>query len=200
LFDGVPPTGVAIERVEPTVIGEIGITSGNVVACDPLTIWQPTPFTRQAPTGRFLIDALIAHYEGGDQRIAIATLRFSDTRPVKWEMAVKDGQDLSSLKPDEIFGYGVDSGTGSFMDSEAAAELVRKMEESDDYFEDMIEEMDKTYVHTRSWATIRPNDNYDIAIFSSGCGDGVYASYWGLDSDGNACCLLTDFGLIYVPD
>jgi hypothetical protein len=34
----------------------------------------------------------------------------------------------------------------------------------------------------------------DVALFASGLGDGMYASYWGW-SKGELVCLVTDFGL-----
>ncbi len=35
----------------------------------------------------------------------------------------------------------------------------------------------------------------NIIAFSSGWGDGCYASYWGYDADGKIACLITDFGV-----
>jgi hypothetical protein len=36
----------------------------------------------------------------------------------------------------------------------------------------------------------------NVAIFSSGWGDGVYTTYVGLDEHGEVVCLLTDFEII----
>nr|MCU0910302.1 DUF4241 domain-containing protein [Paracoccaceae bacterium] len=35
-----------------------------------------------------------------------------------------------------------------------------------------------------------------MAVFSSGWGDGWYASYWGFDQSGCLCALVTDFGVL----
>ncbi|WP_317615143.1 MULTISPECIES: DUF4241 domain-containing protein [Bacillus] len=33
----------------------------------------------------------------------------------------------------------------------------------------------------------------DIAMFTTGFGDGMYPSFWGLDENGEPACLVTDF-------
>ena len=47
------------------------------------------------------------------------------------------------------------------------------------------------------WANVQVSDRTqaNIVAFSSGCGDGAYASYWGYDSTGNLVSLVTDFSL-----
>ena len=113
-------------------------------------------------------------------------------------MAVRDGEDVSSLGKNEIFGYGVDTGTGSFMDMDGANALCRRYEMEDGYFEDMIAALDKNYVHTRSWAHVKPDPSspHLVYLFSSGVGDGFYASYWGFDENDILCCLSTDFNIL----
>jgi uncharacterized protein DUF4241 len=39
-------------------------------------------------------------------------------------------------------------------------------------------------------------DGHSLATFSTGWGDGCYATYIGSDNKGNVCQLLTDFGLV----
>ena len=41
-----------------------------------------------------------------------------------------------------------------------------------------------------------PESGLNLIAFSSGWGDGCYPSYWGLDAQGQATCLLTDFRVI----
>jgi hypothetical protein len=45
-------------------------------------------------------------------------------------------------------------------------------------------------------AVLDPETGANIVAFSSGDGDGCYASYFGLAADGSAACLVTDFGLL----
>ena len=64
-------------------------------------------------------------------------------------------------------------------------------------FDVIADEMDKTYVDTWSWAdvTLDPETGLNIVVFSTGMGDGLYASYIGFDEGGRVAALVTDFGL-----
>ena len=59
----------------------------------------------------------------------------------------------------------------------------------------MIAEMDKTYRHTWSWLDMKLGGGNLIA-FSSGYGDGSYASYAGFDSERHVSVVVTDFAII----
>jgi hypothetical protein len=188
-----------VRTVEVLPLGRLFVPTGRIVVCDPLTIGKPDPLKKKAPTGKFPVRLFIIHYEGGDQRIAAASLDFASKPSDRWEMAVWRGQDLATLKPGHIFGYGVDSGTGCFMDEAAARRLMRRMDKVEDYFEEILAQMEPSYVHTRSWALLdlgsRQGKPLNAAVFSSGCGDGFYASYWGW-SGKRLARLVTDFDLL----
>jgi hypothetical protein len=190
------PNGIV--RIEQREIGLLKIPTGRIVACDPFMMFDPAAFTERTPTGSFPVDLFIAHYQHGDQRIAAARLRFSHHPAEWWDLARLPDQDLSELEADHFFGYPVDSGTGSFMDFRAAKSLDERMASSDGYFQEIIREMDLTYVHTRSWAMLESDRDGELnaAVFSSGWGDGMYASFWGWSGEG-LTCLVTDFGLLY---
>lgn len=182
-------------------IATLVLPDGRIVVGDPLVDLSPTPFTAVAPSGEHPVLTAIAQLnssEGVDERIACAMVRFSDAEPQRWLMATREGQDLNTVKDDEIFGYGVDSGTGCFASVEAATALNRRMEADEAYADRIIEEAEKVYVHTRDWVSVVPDpaSNANVVIFSSGLGDGFYASYWGYDGAGTPVCLVTDFGLV----
>lgn len=96
----------------------------------------------------------------------------------------------------ERYSYGVDSGTGSFMDVDAAqilGPLVWEQSGERDKFEEFcdkaIVEMEKHSFGkhgTASWANMRVSDSIEanVVAFSSGWGDGGYASFWGRDASG----------------
>ncbi len=177
---------------------QLVLKTGKIVACDPLVVPESEPFSLQVPSGVYPTNLAIAHIDD-DQRVAYAKIEFSNSPIVKWKMATLPQQNLSSLKHGEIFGYGVDSGTGCFADQEAMKELLNKMKSVEDYYEEMIAQSDKTYVHTWSWASIefQPNTECNLICFSSGWGDGLYASWIGYTSDGEIGALVTDFDVIY---
>lgn len=172
-------------------VGDLSLPTGKLVACDPFVCPETLPFSRSFPQGTFPVLLSIAE-DGGDQRVAFATIRFNNNEPVQWQMLTVGDQDLSILKEGEFFGYGVDAGTGCFMDSAAALLLDKQMREDENTFAAIDAEMEKTYRHTWSWANMNIGDG-NLVAFSSGFGDGVYGSYAGLDADGEICVVVTDF-------
>ncbi len=174
--------------------GQLKIPSGQIVACDPFIMDAEMAFNTLFPTGEFPVNLAVAKFKD-DERIAFARIKFSDAPPVSWNMALYEGDDITTLEADEIFGYGVDAGTGAFMDIAAAQELEEFLQETEENYDLLSEEMDKTYAHTRSWMMWEGNAA-NAAFFSSGWGDGFYGSYIGYDANGNICRLVTDFGVV----
>jgi hypothetical protein len=66
------------------------------------------------------------------------------------------------------------------------------------FVDDCGDEMQKSYRHTRHWA-VAEGESGSIAAFSSGYGDGYYASYFGLNATGAPAALVTDFGICDWP-
>lgn len=178
-------------------VGELVTPSGKIVACDPIVFPEKSPFSVHLPVGRYPVILNVAHFGDRDQRVAYAAMKIGDGKPHYWEMALLPGQDITSLEEDHIFCYPVDSGIGSFMDVAAAQSLSKKMDADNTYFEMLMAEMDKTYVNTWSWANIEmdPLTNANLIMFSSGLGDGCYASYFALDEERRPLLLVTDFGV-----
>jgi hypothetical protein len=176
---------------------ELVVPTGEIVACDPFTSPDAEAFSRAVPAGSYPVVLSVAHFDDGDQRVAAAMLKFSERAPASWEMALVAGDDPSQLEEGEIFGYAVESGSGCFMDEAAARALMARMERDEDYFESMLDAMDGNYVDTWAWAGIRPDEELpaNVVAFSAGVGEESYASYFGLDEDGNVACLVTDFSL-----
>jgi Protein of unknown function (DUF4241) len=195
--------GVATPRGEvPCFVREAGnltVSTGRITACDPLVVPDTEPFTVTVRPGVYPVTLAIAQVSDGDQRVAFARVQFAPGDAVSWRMAVLPGQDPDSLGPDEIFGYSVDAGTGCFMGAAAAALVAERMRAEEEYYETIIEAMDKTYVPTWSYASERPSPRHEenCVAFSSGWGDGVYASYFGYSATGDVVCLVTDFDVLW---
>ncbi len=194
--------GSEIGRVTLTLrsAGELNVPSGRVVACDPLVSPDMPPFAKDVPKGTFPVTLSVASFEDGDRRVAAALLRFSEREAVRWELALHPDEDVSDLEEGEVFGYPVDSdsGTGCFMDEETARIVVEELDE-EEFSDKLVEEMEKTYEDTWSWANIEVESGKgaNLVAFSTGVGDddGMYASYFGLDESGEIVCLVTDFSL-----
>ncbi|WP_269201376.1 DUF4241 domain-containing protein [Bacillus safensis] len=165
------------------------MTSGHIVACDPFVSEGDQSFTRKVALRKYPILLVVKWLESGDERIAYAMIKFTNEQAIEWELATRAGQDIKQLKEDEFFGYGVNTGMGCFMDADSAIYLQayedkRYKEDNDFYlYEEFAEALEQNYKHTRDWLVTRFHDKVDIAIFTTGFGDGIYPSFWGLDQN-----------------
>ncbi len=188
-----PPGGQRVYRME---LGPLTLPSGQILACDPS--WQSfegRPFARRVLPGRYPV--IVTCVGDGDEphahdRIAAAAILLKGELPTRWELALCEGQRLADLQPGELFGYGVDGGTGCFVDTEVAASLAANKR----HVNRLLREFQK--------AEYRPQlhsfeEMPAIAMFQSGWGDGFYASYWGLDARDEPVCLVTDFSVLLQP-
>lgn len=175
-------------------ITDLQLPTGKLVATDAFVFTEPQPFELPLPSGIFPVILNVAHFSD-DQRVAFASVRFRDSTPVAWDMLTLDGQDTNKLEEGHFFGYGVDSGTGCFIDASAAKVLDRKMAEDREFYREMMAAMERTYVHTWSWLDMSFGKG-NLVAFSSGVGDGAYASYAGFDPDGEISLVVTDFSVV----
>lgn len=175
-------------------IADLRLPTGKLVATDAFVFIAAQPFELLFPCGVFPVVLSVAHFSG-DQRVAFASICFRDSAPVAWDMLTLDGQNPSQLEEGHFFGYGVDSGTGCFIDASAGKVLERKMAAEPEFYEEMMAAMDRTYVHTWSWLNM-PFGQGNLVAFSSGYGDGAYATYAGFGSDGEIAVVVTDFSVV----
>jgi hypothetical protein len=182
-------------------IGHLLVTSGALAASDPFVSPNPAPYTQAIPAGRYPVSVAIACFGTGeerDERVAFARVELSNLPALSWTMALTEGQDPAALEHDGYFGYGVDAGTGCFMDPVAGQLLSQRMDHDDEYSNAIIEGMQATYRSTHSWYDWRPSSERDenIICFSSGWGDGSYPSFFGFSAEGHLCALVTDFFIL----
>jgi hypothetical protein len=179
----------------PVEIGHINIESGKVIACDPIVMHDAEPFSQTFPIGRFPVQLAVAKLNS-DERVAFSRILFSDRPVVRWEFALQKGQEQMPIGGESFYGYGVDGGIGLFVD-ERANKAYNELSKSDDQLweEVFIREMNK---HSRpTWQyVLHEFDGHNFVGFSTGYGDGTFASYVGFDETGNICRLLTDFNLV----
>lgn len=186
--------------IRAQVIATLNVPSGEIIASDLFFGTLTQPLVRRVPPGQYPVSlSLIRENAQAWESVAAAKIQFLPTQPVSWELALIPGQDLSSLKPGEIFGYAVDSGTGSFSSPSSAQAFANKIDQDQGY-SDEINKASEAHSTTGSWASLIPDPatGHNIVSFASGYGDGAYASYWGLDQHGQAVCLITDFTLVEI--
>ena len=190
-----PQAGTETLAFHLQAIGNLIVRNGRIVACDPLvSLVGAREFTHDFPKGAFPVELAIAR-TGDEEYIAFARIRFSNRPAVRWENAVPQGHDPAELGDDELFGYGVDSGTGAFMDTSGQAQLHAFMGEDAFYFDAFEAAFDQNYQDTRTWLLWEGTET-NAAMFTSGLGDGFYPSFVGYDPSGAICRLVTDFGLV----
>ena len=195
--------GVQDVTISTHQIGELILTSGRIIACDPL-IGPDTRyyFKKTLELGRYPVIVSVADFQpSGEARFACAMLRIGDKTPVRWEIAFINEPNINQTD-DQVF-YGVDAGTGCFVDSDAA-QILEDLFPDEDQFEGfcdrILAEMENNSFgkhRTAGWANMQVSEasEANIITFSSGWGDGGYASFWGYDASGNLTGLVTDFAL-----
>ena len=170
-------------------IGKIKIESGKIIASDPIVMHDATPFTQTFPKGEFSVHLAMAKTDN-DERVAFSRIVFFDKPISKWEFALLKGQKPIPLKDTSFYCYGVDAGTGIFIDSVSNVDFnIKDHSEWENVFITKAEKNGyKGYIHDF--------EGHNLATFSTGYGDGCYATYIGFDNEGNVCQILTDFGLV----
>jgi hypothetical protein len=170
-------------------IGKIKIESGKLIACDPILMQDASPFTQIFPIGEFPVHLAMAKSHN-DERVAFSRIVFSDKTIRKWEFALLKGQKPIPLKDTNFYCYGVDAGTGIFIDS--ISNNVFKAKDQSEWENVFVTKAEENGYR----GYIYGFDGHNLATFSTGYGDGCYATYLGFDSEGNICQVLTDFGLV----
>ena len=174
-------------------VGDLRVRSGRITACDPLSAYQLEPLARSVPPGDYPVRLAVAQLENGDQRVAAAMIRFAEPEAERWELATLEDEDVGVLEPGQILGYGVDAGTGCFVDGACARAL-----DDEEVQERLFAALEETYVDTWEWANVSLGDG-NVVAFHSGWGDGIYGCYWGFDETGQLVALATDFEVLVEP-
>jgi len=206
-----------VPGVVESAAGELQLPSGRVAACDPLTSLANAPvFARAVAAGTYRVFVGVM-----DGDVAWARLALGDGPAARWE----PGAFAAESPREGVPGYGVDSGTGCFVDAGVAArwrehqdrlgaEVTKRIaaagidphdgERWHEAYQRILRELDPETLHARlnaaglerGFAASVPLDGGNLVAFRTGAGDGVYASFWGLDGGGAPVALVTDFGLV----
>lgn len=187
--------------LESFEVGKIYLSSGKLVACDPVLTNDMKPFTTEFPKGEFQV---LLHKERESNCVAYGEIVFGKSEIVNWEMATTEGQILKDLADEEVFGYPVESGMGCFMDFEtqdSLNELEQKLYHSKGAdFMGIYEEFFHEHFFDENgaidqYAFLKPFDSKpgNIFAFETGYGEGFYASYIGFDTNHKPVKIVTEF-------
>ncbi len=177
-------------KFEPEPLGRLKCPTGRIGAIAPFMTRDMSPFTVTVPPGEYAVSVAITEDLPGDRRVAFAKLTFGSGRPTYWQLAVPVAFDLATLKPGRVVGYSVDGGIGSFMDRQTAKFLDAP--EENQRFNEALE---KKFGDMPLMSMLAAGDG-NVAVFSTGIGDGSYPSYFGFDEHGAPVALVTDFGMV----
>jgi hypothetical protein len=152
---GVQDVAISIHQ-----IGELILTSGRIIACDPL-MGPDTRyyFKKTIEPGRYPVIVSVANFQSsGETHIACAMLRISDRTPVRWEAAFIN-EPNPKRADDQVF-YGVDAGTGCFVDLDAAQILDYVFPDFEGFCDRIVAEMESSSFGkygSAGWANIQVN-------------------------------------------
>lgn len=188
--------------LETYEVGKIHISSGKIVASDPLISPDHSAFTQELPKGDFPV---LVHKERESNCIAYAEIIFDKNQWAEnWALALCDNQNMKDLKEGEVFGYPVESGMGSLMDKDAQISLNALEQElfhkKGADFMGIYEEFFHTHFFDEKgaidqFAVLKPYDGKkeNIIAFETGYGEGFYASYIGYSKDNQPVKLISEF-------
>ncbi|MCC9311922.1 DUF4241 domain-containing protein [Kitasatospora sp. RB6PN24] len=184
----------------------LALSSGRVSACDPFIGLGDDvhPFTAEVDPGTYSIVLSVVEIARGevrevvDERVAAAWLQVSDKPTVEWTLALSAGQDLDDLGDTEFFGYGVDAGTGCFVDATAGAPLGDLLAEHYELLEAALFGEENSMVRAPAVLT-DPESGHSLVAFSSGWGDGHYPTWVGRSIDGTITGFVTEFFVVPQP-
>ncbi len=173
-------------------IGKLKISSGRIISCDPWLMDEyAKEYTDSFPIGDFPVQLSLARLKDVEV-VAFARILFNQNPVVRWSYALLPGQKNIPIGGKEIIGYPVDAQLGLFMDK-AAYQALQK--DTVNNRRTVILKATSTHKHEGWRYGIYEFDHQNLAVFTSGIGDGIYANYIGYDASGKICRLLTDFAI-----
>lgn len=119
-------------------------------------------------------------------------LQISDEPAVEWKLALCDGQEESELEGSEFFGYGVDAGTGCFVDASATIPLGDLVGDDGGELANAFDTSPKLL----PVALTDPGSGQGIVAFASGFGDGQYPTWIGRTATGSVASFVTEFFVV----
>ena len=188
--------------VDVELLGRIPISDGRLVLGDPyLMESEPTPITADVPPGVHAVHIARATVGPDHRRNAAALLIVDGAQALqRWEMALWPGQDPARLGPEEFFGYGVDAGTGCMAGVAAARVAARVLSEDAGMLEDPVSASLFGGGHEPGASVVEAEPGGgELAVFTSGWGDGSYPTWLGITADGDGAVAVTDFLLTGDP-
>ncbi|MBB6050833.1 DUF4241 domain-containing protein [Armatimonas rosea] len=178
-------------QIHEEKIGDLTLATGKLIATDPAYGRFPediTPFTRTVPPGTYsVVLGMVDEYTSRHYASNVyALICFSDNPIIHWELALCPEQNADELEGMQYFGFGVDSGTGCFLDEGLKYYLAQEE----------VQRLMGDVMTGNGDITLTMERGARMVVFIAGMGDGCYPCYWGLDTQDQPVCLLADFQIL----
>ncbi|WP_330186418.1 DUF4241 domain-containing protein [Dactylosporangium sp. AC04546] len=173
-------------RLSVHTAGQLHLPSGRLIADDPSSLdLGAKPFSVTVPPGTYPVSVSLATFvdDPRHSRVAAARLDVGDRPAVRWELALREGQEPLDLGYREFFGFGVDAGMACFVDADSSERMK-------DVWRTLGGLVEPRY---------RTIGSGDMVAWSSGWGDGTYPTWIGYDTTGAVICFLADM-LLFPTD
>lgn len=194
------------QKMETMEIGNVSLPSGKVIVRDPLVYLnqKEQPFFVEVPKGNFPVTIAVAKFEDWGDRYAAVKVEFTKEKPVIYREALIGIENIDETDEDAFFGFNVDAGLACITDREVVPHVDKFIDELeveniyDDYFAELFAKSYKENPENQrelgDWINWKvPGTDYQIPIFASGIGDGVYPVYFAYDEQDKICGLYIHF-------
>ncbi|MCT4288561.1 DUF4241 domain-containing protein [Elizabethkingia anophelis] len=191
-------------------MGEIVIPTGNIMVRDPLVYLhqEELPYFIKVPTGKFPLTTLVVEVDEGHHRYVATRVKFTENKAVSYIEALIGNEDINSLNSGEYFGFNVDAGLATIVDTETrdlycnfVDQWEKENPEGNIYDNFFAQEFKKSYEKNPEfqrtdgdWINFKiPGTDLSIPMIQTGFGDGVYPAYFGYDENKNICELVVQY-------
>ena len=184
---------MSIEKVEA---GKLKIVTGRIVASDPILLYDDECYSEHVKPGTYTVNIYVGKAEKRKKQTVAAEIRINDKEPVKWEMALLEGESAKGFRHDEFMGYEVENGLGCFMDEKVMEMLDLMNEEELNEYEIRVKTAVKNSECSCADIVMDEKKGLNIIVFASGWNEGTFPTYCGFDKDNGLSRIVTDFMVI----
>jgi hypothetical protein len=126
------------------------------------------------------------------RRTVAVKVQFGDADVRSWELGLRPGEEISDDENDGLPGFSVDGGLGCLMDVADLGYLRHLQRDAYDELDSILEAIGPDGAEI----VPVPESSGSVFVFACGMGDGVYPTWIGRDSEGQAVSLVIDLELL----
>lgn len=182
-----------IEKIEA---GKLKLVTGRIIATDPILLYDDECYSQHVKPGSYNVNLYVGRAQKRKKQTVAAEIRINDKEPVKWEMALLQGESAKTFGRDEFMGYEVENGLGCFMDEKIMEILDVMSEEELKEYEDKVKNAVRESDCSCAEIVMDNKTGLNIIVFASGWNEGTFPTYCGFDKDNKLSRFVTDFMVI----